>query len=249
MRILRTNTAVRICVGPMLDCGDAISIEGSLTVTGITAEIIHEYDDGTAVNRVAFTPAASGSSNDMIPVPSSTLGYYDLEITAAQVNFLGRAKFGLIDTDVMLPYHEDWLVVPNNVFDSLMGTALLDVNTAQWLGLIPVAIPSVAGDKMDIVDAPNSLATTAITDSVLAGITADDPTRTAIADSILAGIIEGTYDLKTVLRLLLAFSAGKASGAGTTSVIFRDTGDTRDRITMTTDPSGNRTDVILDGDI
>jgi len=66
-------------------------------------------------------------------VASSVMGLYDLELTQANTNFLGRAKFAIIDTDVMLPYFEDWFVVSANVYDSLMGTDLLDTNTAQIL--------------------------------------------------------------------------------------------------------------------
>jgi hypothetical protein len=64
--------------------------------------------------------------------------------------------------------------------------------------------------------------------------------------NILAGIVEGSYDLKECLRLLLAFTAGKASGGGTSSIAFRDTADTKDRIVLTVDANGDRSAVVLD---
>jgi len=133
MRILKTNTAIKICVGPLLDVTDGITPELTAVVASMLAEICYEKDEGSAVTRIAFTPAASASNNDMIPVASSVMGLYDLELTQANTNFLGRAKFAIIDTDVMLPYFEDWFVVSANVYDSLMGTDLLDTNTAQVL--------------------------------------------------------------------------------------------------------------------
>jgi len=39
--------------------------------------------------------------------------------------------------------------------------------------------------------------------------------------------------------------AGKVSGGGTTTVVFRDTTDTYDRITATLDSAGNRSAVTL----
>ena len=64
--------------------------------------------------------------------------------------------------------------------------------------------------------------------------------------AILAGIVEGTYDLKEVLRLILSFVAGKSTGGGTAAIVFRDTGDTKNRIAMTVDSNGNRSAVTLD---
>lgn len=64
--------------------------------------------------------------------------------------------------------------------------------------------------------------------------------------AILAGIVEGTYDLKEVLRLILSFVAGKSTGGGTAAIVFRNTGDTKNRIIMTVDDQGNRSTVTLD---
>lgn len=136
-RYLKTNTAVRIVVGPFLDCTDGVTPELALTVTACTAEIMHEHDDGSAPTRAAITLTASGGSNDMVHVHASDVGgYYDLELAQADVNFLGRAKFCITDSDVHLPVFEDWLVVPANVFDALMGTDLLDISMTQILGTL-----------------------------------------------------------------------------------------------------------------
>lgn len=58
--------------------------------------------------------------------------------------------------------------------------------------------------------------------------------------------VEGSFDAKDVMRLMMAALLGKASGGGTSSVTFRDTGDTKDRITATVDSNGNRQSVTLD---
>jgi len=58
--------------------------------------------------------------------------------------------------------------------------------------------------------------------------------------------VEGTYDQQKALRLILSAVAGKLSGAATTTVAIRDTGDETDRILATVDADGNRTSVVLD---
>jgi hypothetical protein len=63
-----------------------------------------------------------------------------------------------------------------------------------------------------------------------------------------ASEIEGTHTAQDVLRYLLAFIGGKATGGGTANPVFRSTGDVKDRISMTVDENGNRTQVVLDGD-
>jgi hypothetical protein len=82
---------------------------------------------------------------------------------------------------------------------------------------------------------------------------ADDATLAAIAgisiptvSDILAGVIEGSITLKGALRLAISVLTGKASGGGTTTIVFRDTADTKARITATVDSNGNRTTVTRD---
>lgn len=65
-------------------------------------------------------------------------------------------------------------------------------------------------------------------------------------DDIFAGVVEGSLTVKDSLRLVLSVLLGKATGGGTTTVTFRDTGDATDRIVATIDTNGNRSSVTLD---
>ena len=58
-------------------------------------------------------------------------------------------------------------------------------------------------------------------------------------------VIESGYTAAEILRILAAVAAGKSSGQPTAPV-FRDLGDTKDRVTGTVDGSGNRTSVTVD---
>lgn len=70
-----------------------------------------------------------------------------------------------------------------------------------------------------------------------------------IADAMLdrSNGIETGYTPRQVLRLLAAAMAGKSSGHASGAPIYRSITDAKDRITATTDSSGNRSVVTLDG--
>lgn len=63
------------------------------------------------------------------------------------------------------------------------------------------------------------------------------------ASDVWDKVIEANYKASEVLKLLAAASAGKLSGAETTTVVIRDLSDTLDRIVATVDANGNRTAV------
>jgi hypothetical protein len=88
---------------------------------------------------------------------------------------------------------------------------------------------SQAGDKMDLVNAPNATA--------LAAIVAADGAAT----------LEGSITRDQAMRIMLAADAGKTNGAGTGTFHARDQGDTKNRVTASTDGSGNRTAITVDG--
>ncbi len=71
-----------------------------------------------------------------------------------------------------------------------------------------------------------------------------DPT--AIATAVMTRATEGAVTLEGICRLIAAMLGGKVSGAGTTTERFRNLADTKDRVVMTVDVSGNRTQVDLD---
>lgn len=83
--------------------------------------------------------------------------------------------------------------------------------------------------------------------------TADDAVLAAIAAlpaDLLAEVLESGFTVGEILRILAAVAAGKTNitdlGGGNAEVVFRDVGDTKDRVTA--DMTGSeRTTVTLDG--
>jgi len=131
MHELKTNTAVRIPVGPLLDPADGITALLAVDVTALSAQLYQVKNDGSAVVRAAFVPTVGGGDNDMIHVPNDTAGVYDLELTAAQVNFLGNGKLALYDVDGFVVYSVDFKVVSAAYFDWKFGTTIPLVNVQK----------------------------------------------------------------------------------------------------------------------
>jgi hypothetical protein len=87
------------------------------------------------------------------------------------------------------------------------------------------------------------------TDSLPASPAATGAAMTLTAgavDAILDDVVEGTTTVREMLRGFAAALMGKASGLATTTAVYRDIGDTKDRLTATVDADGNRTAVTLD---
>ena len=134
MRYLKENTATRVTVGPFIDATDGVTPELALTVTNCLVTFIVD-DAGVPTLVLDVAPTASAGSNDMVHITSDAAGYYDLELTAANTNYTGRAILNIIDTDVHLPVFHEFQIVSANVYDSLFTDGdLLDVNTSQING-------------------------------------------------------------------------------------------------------------------
>ena len=69
---------------------------------------------------------------------------------------------------------------------------------------------------------------------------------TELADAVHDEVVEGTTTLRQMMRGFAAVLMGKASGLATTTAVYRDVGDTKDRITATVDADGNRSVVTRD---
>lgn len=130
MRFLKQNTATRVTVGPFLDVTDGKSPELSLTVTGCHLTLMVD-DAGVPTLALDADATASGGNNDMVHVTGDNAGFYDLELTAAQVNYVGRAMLAVIDDDVHLPVFHEFMIVPANVYDSFFGTDKLQVHADE----------------------------------------------------------------------------------------------------------------------
>jgi hypothetical protein len=71
--------------------------------------------------------------------------------------------------------------------------------------------------------------------------------ETGVAAAVMEYAVEAGWTTETLLRVFASILAGKVSGAGTGTEVFRGINDDKDRVTVTTDASGNRLAVVRDG--
>lgn len=134
MRFLRQNTAVRVTVGPFLDKTDGITPETGLTATNEHLTLI--VDDGNVPTLVLDANAtASGGNNDFVHITNDDAGFYDLELTAAQTNYVGRAMLSINYATDHCPVFHEFIILPANIYDSLvLGTDYIQSNVKQLNG-------------------------------------------------------------------------------------------------------------------
>lgn len=130
---------------------------------------------------------------------------------------------------------------------SSFGTLVSDIATAVWgattrtLSAFGFTVAATVADKTGY-----SLSSAGVT-SVQSGL-AKTTDITALNDisvaDILAGETESGLTLKHAMQIITALAL-KATGGGTSSISFRNYGDTKNRLTMTVDENGNRTAVTI----
>jgi hypothetical protein len=109
-------------------------------------------DDGNVPTLVLDTaPTASGGANDMVHVTGDDAGFYDLELAAANVNYLGRAMLAITDAATHCPVFHEFMILPAMVYDSLvLGTDTLHADAQQWLGQTIAAVDTTGYPKVTI---------------------------------------------------------------------------------------------------
>jgi hypothetical protein len=187
MRFLRQNTAIRLTVGPFYDKTDKITPEVALTVT--SEKLTFVVDNGNVPTLILNTsPTASGGSNDMIHISSDVAGLYDLELTAANTNYLGRAILSINDVLTHCPVFHEFTILPAKVYDSLfLGSDNLEVDAVQLLGTA-WATPGTAGTPDVNVLALSTAAILAIWHQALAQISTASTIGKLIKDYLDAAI-------------------------------------------------------------
>jgi len=216
MRFLKTNTATRVTVGPFLDKTDGITPETAITVTGCHLTLMVDTA-GVPTLSLDADATASGGNNDMVHVTGDDAGFYDLELTAAQLNYVGRAMLSINNVGVHCPVFHEFMILPANIYDSIVsGTDLVDVSVTQFAGS---AITSAAGiPEVKVASlAANAITATAIaTDAITAGkIAADAIGASELAADAASEI--GTAVWATATRVLTAgTNIALAKGTGVT---------------------------------
>jgi len=239
---LKTNTAVRIAVGPLLNPTDGKTAETGLTVTALSVQLYKIANDGGAVTRTQFAPTASAGDNDMVLVTSSTDGMYDLELTAAQLNWLGNGRISFYDVDGFLFHYFDIHVVSANYWNNKYGSTIEKVNVTQWLTQACHAVSENGVPKVDV----DQLIGTVLTETAAGYLAAAFKKLFDVETPVLVAsdVMRGTDDANVVVP----DAAGVAPTAAEIKTAIEAVGSHLALIKAQTDDlaDGERLDLLID---
>src|SRR5512146_1596314 len=114
MRYLRQNTATIVTVGPFLDKADGVTLETGLTITNERISFVVDANDGSAPTLVLdnVTGATSGTANDLNYITNCDAALMQLELAAANVNYVGRAFLTVTDAANHCPVFHEFTILP-----------------------------------------------------------------------------------------------------------------------------------------
>jgi len=187
---------------------------------------------------------------DTAEIGTAGAGLTDLATASALATVDNNVDAILVDTGTTLPATlatidgiadailvDTGTTIPGTIatVDANVDAILLDTGTT-----LPATLTTIEG-KVDTVDG--------VVDSIVIDIAAlNDVAAADVATAILdaANGIETGVTPRQALRGILSALGAKVSGMESNAPVFRDVGDTKDRITAATDSNGNRTSVTLD---
>jgi hypothetical protein len=171
---------------------------------------------------------AAGNEYSVVLIPDETIdgesvikviGSFSIERAGASVSMLKNASYGLLALESIVSSNETDLTT---LLARVVGTILAGNHTAQ------------TGDSFARIGAAGASLTGV-------GLSA------AAVDSILDEVVEGALTLRHITKILLSYMAGRSTGGGTVTISFRDQANTKNRIVMTVNADGDRSNVVVDG--
>jgi hypothetical protein len=231
--------SVRVDTGaPATLTSGALSVykDNSLTqsTTGVT--FTGDFDSVTGLNHFAIDTSADGSFY-------SAGSFFDVVITTGTVNSISAVgycvgQFTLRKTAALKP-----TTAARTLDVSATGEAGVD-----WAN---VGSPTTANalTATTISSSQVVASVTGAVGSVTAAGTLTASERNSVADALLdrTDAVETGLTPRSALKVALAATGGKVSGAATTTNTFRNAvADTKNRIIATVDSDGNRTAITYD---
>jgi hypothetical protein len=130
MMLLKQSTAVEIPLGPFLDATDGVTAETALTIS--QADVRLKKNGGSWAQK-----------NDATSCTHEENGYYECPLNSTDTNTLGRLRVAVNEAGAA-PVWQDFMVVPANVYDSLvLGVEWLEVTGLR-------AVFSVSGGTLTV---------------------------------------------------------------------------------------------------
>ncbi len=213
---VHTNPALRVMQG-------GVQVNNLLAGSNVAGDTIADQQ-----LTVSFTSSSDSRIDIYLDMKTDATGT-DADVLVGELN-VGLPDGTSIDNTRLtywsnaLPLPPDATIPTPTSFLSVQTSTLTGVGT---LGKLLTDYIDAAISTRAVVGSPMTLSNSAI-------------------DAILDRAIEGTYTLRQSLEILLAELAGKATGGGTATIVYRNPDDTKDRVILSVDNNGNRSAVVTD---
>ena len=116
MRFLKADTEVKVVLGPVVAVGDGFTPVTTLALGAADEAEMMKHDAGSVTDISGNTFAAITNMD----------GYFNLTLSAAQLDTEGQITIAVNDDSLCLPVRLDCQVVNANVFDSLYSATATD---------------------------------------------------------------------------------------------------------------------------
>ena len=200
-QFLKQSTAATIMFGPFVDKTDGVTLEvGAGIITSIDHATI-----GIFLSKAGGTAAIRSQA-----VTASTLdayGMFKVTLSTTDTNTVGTLDVLMAEAATFLPVHKTFMVLPANVYDSLMGTDLLDISAVQLAG-----VAQSLTDLKDLADTGYDPATHKVAGVVLTDTTTTNTDMRGTDSVVLAGPTKAEMD---TAHALLTTPAQVATALGT----------------------------------
>ena len=137
MQLLKADVLTKVVIGPVVAVGDGF--------TPITTLSLSTADESEALKH--DSAAVTDISSNVFAAITSADGYYNLTITAAQLDTEGRLTVLINDDSLCLPVRCDFMVVNANVYDSLYAA-----DTTDYLKIDAFQVAGTTQDATDLAD-------------------------------------------------------------------------------------------------
>jgi len=256
-------------------CDETTLVDTTTTNTDMVADVASDVTDIKAKTDLIGASVAleTGGKIAGIETTLASPDNFKANVTNLDAAVSTRAPSGEYDTEVAHLDADISSRAPTSEYDTEMARITANVATETKQDTNATHLTDIKGgtfngatDSLEAIrnrgdsawisattvdlNADQSAVTIGTVNTALALTANNDKTGYALAaagiDGIWDEVIEGTLTGRQVLRLNLSALTGKSSGGGTATLIFRDNGDTKARITATVDEDGNRTAMTLD---
>jgi hypothetical protein len=268
---LKQSTAVDFLAGPFVDDTDGKTAETGLTIT--SAEVRLSKNGGNMAAKNEATALVHDELGMYVcklnTTDTNTLGTLQVTIWESGALIVYH-EFMVVtanewDSICSTDYKEVDLIQMGGVTQSgtdlkdfadagydpatnkVQGLVLCDLTTTTTTATAATDVTNDVGITQAGADKVWGTAARALTDK--AGFALSAAAIDAVWDEVMDGNAPANADTaRKIVNIIAAVLGGKSSGGGTATNVYRDTGDTKDRISATVDANGNRTAVgTIDG--